>query len=72
MKMTKVHESMATDLAKLGGILRCNSCKEEMPLEEVRLGGFLSHGWPKCCGYTMTWVTQKLLDQEAAERNGKQ
>jgi hypothetical protein len=59
-----IHDAIADDLAPFGGLLRCTTCKREQPLGDV--AGNLRDGWPKCCGYTMTWMTQRLLDEEAA------
>jgi hypothetical protein len=56
---------IASALSGFGGILRCTICKRERPLGDI--GGKLRHGWPKCCGYTMTWVTQRQLDEEARD-----
>jgi hypothetical protein len=53
--------AIAADLAPLGGILRCRTCHGERPLGDV--AGSLRSGWPKCCGQTMTWVTQRQLDE---------
>lgn len=55
----KIHTAIAKDLSKLGGLLRCNTCEFEQPLGNV--GEKLSMGWPKHCGYTMTWVTAREL-----------
>jgi hypothetical protein len=60
-----IHSAIATDLAPLGGLLRCTTCRREQPLGDA--AGNLANGWPKCCGYTMTWMTQRLLDEEAAK-----
>ena len=56
--------AITADLATAGGILRCGTCGAEQPPGD--LAAKLRHGWPKCCGYTMTWVTQRQLDEEAA------
>lgn len=50
---------IAADLSVFGGILRCGTCKAEQPLGDP--GPYIRHGWPQCCGQTMTWVTQKQL-----------
>lgn len=52
----------AADLMTAGGILRCEECGGERPLDDV--AGYLSRGWPKHCGRTMTWVTLKMLAAE--------
>lgn len=59
-----IHGAIASDLAGLGGILRCTVCGREQGLGDI--GQNLAHGWPKCHNYTMTWVTQRLLDEETA------
>jgi hypothetical protein len=59
-----LHAAIAADLEPSGGVLRCTACQTERPLGEV--AGHLRHGWPKCCGYTMTWVTQRQLDDGSA------
>ena len=60
-----VPAKVAADLAVAGGILRCGTCGTEQPLGDV--GAHLSHGWPRCCGLTMTWVTRKILLAERQE-----
>ncbi len=57
-----IHMDMGEDLKPLGGILRCDKCRKEQDLGNV--GHNLKDGWPECCGYTMTWVTQRQLDEE--------
>lgn len=56
--------AIGADLQGFGGILRCSTCCREQPLGNV--GTRLRYGWPSCCGYTMLWVTQRLLDEEQA------
>lgn len=58
-----LHEKMGKDLEKVGGILRCTACTKTEPLGDISL--HLRLGWPRCCGLTMRWVTQKELDAEA-------
>ena len=60
-----LHSAIAADLAPFGGILRCGTCHGERSLGDV--GANLCHGWPKCCGYTMRWVTQRQLDEEGCD-----
>lgn len=55
--------AIAADLSGFGGILRCGTCGGEQPVGGIARS--LSNGWPSCCGLTMTWVTQRLLDEEA-------
>ena len=63
-----LHEKIGADLQGFGGILRCTVCGHEEPLGEVARS--LRHGWKKHCGYTMRWVTQRQLDEEAASAGG--
>ncbi len=48
-----------------GGILRCTVCEREEPVE----ARYWREGWPKCCGYTMRWVTARELAEELAAFN---
>lgn len=59
------HDTIARDLAGLGGILRCGECGTEDTLTAYGIASYLRDGWPRCCGYTMTWITQRQLDEEA-------
>jgi len=43
--IAKTHPSLAR------GKVWCTSCGQE---QNVNAAGALKHGWPKCCGYTMT------------------
>lgn len=53
----------AADLDALGGILRCSECGTRKTLSTGDIAGYLEHGWPVCHGFTMTWVTQRELDE---------
>jgi hypothetical protein len=55
--------AIGAELQSHGGILRCQKCQAEQPLGDT--GHHTAHGWPKCCGETMLWITQRLLDEEA-------
>ena len=57
--------AIGEDLAAFGGLLRCSRCSAEQPLGDV--GHHVGHGWPECCGLTMTWVTAKMLAFESRE-----
>lgn len=54
-----------TELQPLGGFLRCESCHHTKPLGDV--GKKLGEGWPKHCGYTMRWWTQRQIDAGEVE-----
>ena len=63
---TTLHSGIAADLSGFGGILRCaGECGCEQALSEEQIVKYLRYGWPKCCGYTMRWVTQRELDEAA-------
>lgn len=61
----QVHTKIGEELKGFGGILRCESCGLKRPLGNI--GIKLQNGWPKCCGYTMRWVTDRELREEAHE-----
>jgi len=39
------------------GTLRCLSCGRTEGTDARSSAGYLAHGWPKCCGYTMRLET---------------
>jgi hypothetical protein len=52
---------MTAALNGRGGFLRCETCGASAALGDPAarvLGG----GWPKHCGYTMRWWTQRQID----------
>jgi hypothetical protein len=66
-RATTIHTAIAADLAGFGGILRCTGeCGRTEELDAAKIERYLRHGWPKCCGYTMRWVTQRELSEEKA------
>lgn len=64
--MTTIGEAIAPDLRAFGGILRCETCSRMKALGDV--GAHLDNGWPKCCGYTMRWWTQRQIDSGEMNR----
>lgn len=66
--MNSISNSLTNDLSALGGLLRCTTCGHEQPLNKPAIAQYMQTGWPEHCGYTMTWVTQRLLNQEVAEK----
>lgn len=52
--------AIAENLQGFGGILRCETCGHKKLLGNV--GNKLTNGWPKHCGYTMRWWTQRQID----------
>jgi hypothetical protein len=55
-----LHESLGAELRSLGGFLHCRTCGVTSPLGAI--GSHLEIGWPKHCGYTMQWWTQRQID----------
>jgi hypothetical protein len=48
-------------LSGFGGVLRCETCRRIEPLGDPGQR-VTSTGWPKCCGYTMRWWTQRQIN----------
>jgi len=65
-----IAEKIGSDLQHFGGLLRCvepnGGCGRELPLGSV--GDKLAHGWPKCCGYTMRWITERQFESGEYQR----
>lgn len=60
-RVTKIRTGLSSALGHFGGVLRCETCQRTEPLGDPgrRVTG---EGWPKCCGYTMRWWTQRQID----------
>lgn len=58
-----LHEKIGQQLDSMGGYLKCNTCGREKSLSGT--ADYMRTGWPKCCGYTMTWITQRMIEQSA-------
>lgn len=48
---------MEKNLESFGGHLECTVCGHKKPLGRTSV--YLAQGWPKHCGYTMTWITAR-------------
>lgn len=57
---TEDGEKIASDLRGFGGVLRCEKCYYARSLGDVAY--YLHAGWPRCCGYTMRWWSQRQID----------
>lgn len=57
-----IHHAIGADLAHFGGILRCITCGNQKPLGHI--ARHLRDGWPRCCGETMRWITERQLAGE--------
>lgn len=42
----------------IGAKLTCDTCKNTVPINPSRVGAYVRHGWPECCGQTMRLVTK--------------
>lgn len=56
---------MCDEVIKLmkGSILKCSVCGRTIPLKNEQISKYLSNGWIKCCGYTMTLITKKEQEE---------
>lgn len=47
-----IHDQIVKDVPQLQrGKVWCKTCRREQSVDSADC---LRHGWPKCCGYTMT------------------
>ena len=44
-----------------GGFLRCETCRSTRSLTPDSAAGYMSAGWPVCCGHTMHWWTARQV-----------
>jgi hypothetical protein len=51
-----IHAKIAKDAGLEHAKVRCKICGKKLIVDG---GNCLAHGWPKCCGYTMTLITKK-------------
>jgi len=52
-----------TSLNAFGGELRCIECGRVTPMSEDDASHYTAQGWPRCCGYTMRWVTRRQIEE---------
>ena len=51
-RLSSIHDRIAADVPQISrGMVWCRTCGRS---ERVDGADCLRHGWPKCCGYTMT------------------
>lgn len=60
--MKAIQDTISKGLYGFGGYLKCFACGKTQPIGDI--GNKIAHGWPKCCGYTMTWITNSLKPKE--------
>lgn len=63
-------ESVSESLAGFGGYLRCRTCGYSRDLGDPGRR-VMGQGWPKCCGYTMEWITQRQIDSGERPARGE-
>jgi hypothetical protein len=61
-RLSGFHERTGNEMASFGGFLRCETCRRTEGLDGQATGVYLKRGWPRCCGYTMRWWTQRQVD----------
>ncbi|HET6916649.1 MAG TPA: hypothetical protein VFH56_11220 [Acidimicrobiales bacterium] len=61
-RVSGLHDAIGASLGQFGGILRCETCRVEVKMSADRAARYTRSGWPKCCGYTMRWWTQRQID----------
>ena len=62
-RKNKMFGELSKTLKSFGGHLECKICGNKKPLGSV--GNKLTNGWDKCCGYTMTWITENELKNKS-------
>lgn len=60
---------MFADLRSFGGHLQCTTCGRQAPLGDPA-ERVVGSRWPKCCGYTMRWLTARELAQARSQDAG--
>lgn len=58
----EIQKKIGDNLKSFGGHLQCRECGIKQPLGDI--GHKMAHGWPKCCGYTMRWITDNEIEKE--------
>lgn len=61
-RVAGLHDAIAASLDPFGGRLRCETCRTGWAMEPGMAGRYTAKGWPRCCGYTMRWWTQRQID----------
>lgn len=52
--------NLGDELAAMGGFLRCEQCGHVRSLDDP--AAHTRDGWPRHCGYTMRWWTQRQVN----------
>lgn len=67
MNGLKIEKIIVDELTEFEGHLECNSCHHTEDLTPEDIGKYMKTGWPKHCGYTMTWITKNQELQNAKQ-----
>lgn len=63
--MSALHEKIANDIPQIKrGMVWCRTCGHSQRVDGAEC---LRHGWPKCCGFTMTIDAPDVPQQESKE-----
>lgn len=54
--------AIGESLGAFGGFVRCETCRAQWDVTSDLAGHYTAKGWPKCCGYSMRWWTQRQID----------
>lgn len=65
-RIDAMKDDMSAKMDVFGGMLHCDQCGKERTMQEGDAGYYLFNGWPKCCGYTMRWITANEIEQGRA------
>lgn len=58
--MKKIYSKLANCHPALKeGLVKCDKCGKEKKVDSAKC---FKDGWPKCCGYTMTLISKKQLN----------
>ncbi len=61
-RVSGVHDAIGCSLDQFGGFLRCETCRTVRTMGVGDAGRYTAKGWPRCCGYTMRWWTQRQIN----------
>lgn len=59
--MSTLHDEIAAGLGQMTGDLFCEECGQEQPVAKGTISGYLADGWPKHCGFTMSWRSTTVI-----------
>ena len=51
----ELYKEMAKSIDGKFPHVKCEKCGKKHVLNQLTISNYLQFGWPKCCGYTMTY-----------------